>query len=168
MVHSWHPGQRAAGREGTGAAPGRGTSGDITVLVDENDLAQELVRLACLIAKRARCEVRLLHIIQVPRTLPLTATRTAASELADRIITQAQSVAAQTGCAARAEIVQARDAATAIVEEVREQPCALLLIGLVRNRRRGSDQLSELVPYILGHAPCRVWLIQEAPTRELR
>ncbi len=69
----------------------------------ENDLAHELVHLACLVAKRARCNVRLLHIIEVPRRLPLTATPTAATELADRIIIQALAEASETGCAARAQ-----------------------------------------------------------------
>ena len=168
MVHLWRPGKRVVRREGTSTAPAGGASGDITVLVEDNGLAQELVHLACLMAKRAKCGVRLLHIIEIPRTLPLTATLTAASEQADQVITQALAVAAQTGCAARAEIVQTRDAASAIVEEVREQSCALLLIGLVRSRHRGPDQLGKLVPYILSHAPCRVWLIQESPDRSLR
>jgi nucleotide-binding universal stress UspA family protein len=168
MVHLWGPGKRRAWREGTGAVPGVGTGGDITVIVEENGLTQELVRLACLMAKRARCGVRLLHVIEVPRTLPLSATLTATSELADRIMAQAQAEASETGCAAHAAVVQARDAATAIVEEVREQPCALLLIGLVPGHHSGPDPLGKLVPYILAHAPCRVWLLQEAPTRQLR
>lgn len=164
MSHSWGPWKRA-GRDGTGAAPGVGPGGDITVLVEENSLTQELVRLACLMARRSRCGVRLLHVIEVPRTLPLTATLTAASELADRIIAQAQATAEETGCAAHAEVVQARDAATAIVDEMREQPCALLLIGLVPQPHRGPDPLGKLIPYILARAPCRVWLVQEAPAR---
>jgi hypothetical protein len=61
MVHLWHSGKRAEGREETSTALGGGTSGYITVLVEDNDLAQELVHLACLMAKRARCGVRLLH-----------------------------------------------------------------------------------------------------------
>lgn len=167
MSHFWRPGKRA-GREGTGAAPGVGAGGDITVLVEENSLTRELVRLACLMARRARCGVRLLHVIEVPRTLPLTTTLTAASELADRLIAEAQATAEETGCAAHAEVVQARDAATATVEEVREQPCALLLIGLVPQPHRGPDRRGRLVPYILAHAPCRVWLVQEAPAHPLR
>jgi len=70
--------------------------------------------------------------------------------------------------ALRAEIVQARDAASAIVEEVREQSCTLLLIGLVRSRHRGLDQLGKLVPYILSHTRHGAWLIQESPVRSLR
>jgi hypothetical protein len=55
----------------------------ITVIVEDTPLSHELVRLACLVAKAARYGVRFLHVIEVPRTLPIRATLSAESERAD-------------------------------------------------------------------------------------
>jgi len=83
MVHIW----RSKAKEETEtlkSAPGVGAVGDIAVVVDGKKLDIELVRLACLMAKKARRKVHLVHIIEVPRTLPLKAVLTKESEVADK------------------------------------------------------------------------------------
>jgi hypothetical protein len=162
MAHLWRSRKRAArARSATILAPDSGTAGDITVVVEDNALAAELVRLACLVSRRAGRGIRLLYIIEVPRTLPLKAALTAEATQADRVLTHALTIADECGCQARAEIVQTRDAASALVDEVRDQPCSLLLISIVRRGKPGGDTLGRVVPFVLSHVPCRVWLIQE-------
>src|SRR5437763_13465927 len=131
MVHLWRKAKEET--EISKAAPGVGVAGDIAVIVDGKKLDNELVRLACLMAKRARRRVHLVHVIEVPRTLPLKAVLTKESEYADKLLTEALAIAEEAGCDAVAEVVQAREAGSAIVEEARDQNCALILLGRVRD-----------------------------------
>jgi nucleotide-binding universal stress UspA family protein len=165
MVHLW----RSRAREETEiskTAPGVGATGDIAVIVDGKKLDNELVRLACLMAKKARRRVHLVHVIEVPRTLPLKAVLTKESEEADKLLTEALSIAEDAGCDAVAEVVQARDAGPAIVDEARDHNCALLLLGLVRDPHKVHNDLGKTVPYVLSNAPCRVWVVQD-PARKM-
>jgi hypothetical protein len=103
MVHLW---RRAKDETETRAStPGVGATGDIAVIGDGKNLDHELVRLACQIAKKAKRKVHLVHIIEVPRTLPLKATLTKESEHADSFLNEALVLADEAGCEAVAEIV---------------------------------------------------------------
>src|SRR3989440_2872790 len=160
MVHLWRPKAREA-TETSKSAPGVGATGDIAVVVDGKKLDIELVRLACLMAKKARRKVHLVHVIEVPRTLPLKAVLTKESENADKILTEALAIAEESGCEAVAEVVQAREAGSAIVDEARDHNCALILLGLVRDPTKAHNDLGKTVPYVLTNAPCRVWVVQD-------
>ena len=164
MVHLF---RRAREETETGkTAPGVGASGDIAVIVDGKKLDKELVRLACFMAKRGKRKIHLVHIIEVPRTLPLKATLTKESENADKLLTEAMAIADEQGCEAIAEVVQTRDAGPAIVDEAKDHACALILLGLVRNANKGTgsgNDLGKTVPFVLANAPCRVWVVQDPP-----
>src|SRR5712692_2838014 len=160
MVHLWRPKAREDA-ETSKSAPGVGATGDIAVVVDGKKLDIELVRLACLMAKKAKRKVHLVHIIEVPRTLPLKAVLTKESELADKLLGEAMTMADEAGCAAVSEVVQARDAGTAIVDEAKDHSCALILLGLVRDTHKAHTDLGKTIPYVLANAPCRVWVVQD-------
>jgi nucleotide-binding universal stress UspA family protein len=161
MVHLWRKAKEET--ETSKAAPGVGSTGDIAVIVEGKKLDNELVRLACLMAKRARRKVHLVHVIEVPRTLPLKAALTKESEDADKLLTDALAIAEEAGCEALAEVVQARDAGPAIVDEARDHACALIMLGLVRDTKTHNprNDLGKTIPFVLANAPCRVWLVQD-------
>src|ERR1700680_5055813 len=157
MVHLW----RSRAREETEtskSAPGVGATGDIAVIVEGKKLDNELVRLPCLMAKKAKPKVHLVHIIEVPRTLPLKAVLTKESEHADKLLTEALTIAEEAGCEAVAEVVQARDAGPAILDEARDHACALIMLGLVRNPHKVHSDVSKTALYVLANAPCRAWV----------
>src|SRR6266568_4177693 len=135
MVHLWRSKVKDA-TDTSKSAPGVGATGDIAVFVEGKELDNELVRLACLMAKKAKRRVHLVHIIEVPRTLPLKAVLTKESEHADQLLTQALTIAEDSGCDAVAEVVQARDTGTAIVDEARDHNCALIMCGLFKIHAR--------------------------------
>jgi nucleotide-binding universal stress UspA family protein len=162
MVHLWRRAKEET--ETSKAAPGVGATGDIEVVVDGKKLDIELVRLACLMAKRARRKVHLVHVIEVPRTLPLKATLTQESEQADKLLNEALTVAEESGCDAVAEVVQARDAGPAIVDEAKDHSCALIMLGSVRHSNKVhsiQNDLGKTIPFVLANAPCRVWVVQD-------
>jgi nucleotide-binding universal stress UspA family protein len=160
MVHLWRSKAKDEA-ETSKSAPGVGAIGDIAVIVEGKKLDNELVRLACLMAKKAKRKVHLVHIIEVPRTLPLKAVLTKESEHADKLLTEALAIAEEAGCEAVAEVVQARDAGPAIVDEARDHACALILLGFVRDTHKIHNELGKTIPYVLTNAPCRVWVVQD-------
>ncbi len=162
MVHLW--GSKAKDEvEMSKSALGESTFGDIAVVIGGEKLDANLVYLGCQMAKGAKRKVHLVHVIEVPRSLPLKAVLTQESERADKLLDSAMLVANRVGCEAVAEVVQARDAGTAIVDEAKDHHCALILIGLVRNGSKADKDLGKTVPYVLANAPCRVWLVQDPP-----
>lgn len=160
MVHLWGS-KVKEDAEMSRSALGECTTGDIAIVVGGEKLDSNLVYLGCQMAKGAKRKVHFVHVIEVPRTLPLKAILTEESERADQLLNTAMEIAHRVGCEAIPEVVQARDAGSAIVDEARDHHCALLLIGMLR---REESELSKTVRYVLANAPCRVWLVQDPPT----
>jgi nucleotide-binding universal stress UspA family protein len=160
MVHLWGSKTREE-TEISKSALGEAAIGDIAVVIGGEQLDANLVYLGCQMAKGARRKVHLVHVIEVPRSLPLKAVLTKEAERADKLLNAALQIASRVGCEAVAEVVQARDAGPAIVDEAKDHHCALILIGLVRNSRSSSTDLGKNVSYVLANAPCRVWLVQD-------
>ena len=159
MVHFW--GSRSKeGTEMSKSALGDATAGDIAVIVGEERLDFNLVYIGCLMAKQARRRVHLVHVLEVPRALPLNAPLEQESNRANKLLQSAMEIASRVGCDAVAEVVQARDAGSAIVEEAKDHNCSLIMIGQVRHGNRQLD-ISKTVSYVLANAPCRVWLVQD-------
>lgn len=166
MVHLWRSKTRDEAETSKSTA-GVVATGDIAVIVEGKELDNELVRLACLMARKAKRKVHLVHIIEVPRTLPLKAVLTKESEHADKLLTEALTIAEDAGCEAVAEVVQARDTGTAIVDEARDHNCVLIMLGIVRDPHKTHNDLGKTIPYVLTNASCRVWIVQD-PCRETR
>ncbi len=137
--------------------------GAIVVIVGGNALDAHLVSLGAHLAKGAKCPVHLLHVIEVPRTFPLKAILPVESERADRLLNAAMERANRVGCQTKALIVQAREAGPAIVDEIQEHRCSLLLLGHLRQGKTQQDGLGKTVTYVLAHAHCRIWLVQDRP-----
>jgi K+-sensing histidine kinase KdpD len=160
MVHLWGS-KTKEDAEISKSALGECATGDIAVVISGEKLDTNLVYLGCQMAKGAKRKVHLVHVIEVPRALPLKAVLTQESERADQMLNSAIGIAERVGCDAVAEVVQARDAGTAIVDEARDHNCGLLLIGLVRNSSKSQSELNKTVSYVLANSTCRVWLVQD-------
>jgi len=160
MVHLW--GSKTKDElDLSKSALGESTTGDIVVVVGGEKVDMNLIYLGCQMAKGAKRKVHLVYVIEVPRAQPLNAVLPKESERADKLLNSAMIVAGKVGCEAVAEIVQARDAGPAIVEEARDHSCSAIFIGLVRNGKNVQNDLGKTIPYVLTHACCRVWLVQD-------
>jgi nucleotide-binding universal stress UspA family protein len=161
MGHFWSPKVRED-VETSKSALAECPAGDIAVVIGGEKLDSNLVYLGCQLAKGAKRKVHFVHVIEVPRALPLKAVLAQESERADQLLNDAMAIAHRVGCDAVAEVVQARDTGAAIVDEAKDHHCALLLIGLVRRHSHSAD-LGKTVSFVLVNAPCRVWLVQDPP-----
>ena len=150
------------------SALGEAANGDIVVVVGKEQVNEHLIRIGCRMAKVAKRKVHLVHIVEVPRTAAINAFLREESERADEMLKEAMEVAKDVGCEAVAEVVQARSAGPAIVEEARDHHCAVIFMGIVRGNKCFHNEISQTIAYVLCNAPCRVWIVQDPAPAQAR
>ena len=109
-----------------------------------------------LLAKKNKGEVCAVHVISVERALPLDAEIESEIRKAEDILSHAESIAGEQGCKIETDLLQAREAGPAIVDEAIEREADLILIDITYKERFGEFSLGDVVPYVLKNAPCRV------------
>ena len=121
--------------------------------------------LACSIAKRNKGKVFAVHVIEVKRSLPLDAELSEEAATGEEVLTRAERVAAEADFRIEGELLQAREAGHAIVDEAMERNIDLILMGAEHKAPLGEYQMGRLTQYVLRAAPCSVWLWRH-PLRE--
>ncbi len=121
---------------------------------EADERAMELVDR--LLAKKNKGIVCAVHIISIERALPLDAEIESEIRKAEDILNHMESIAGEQGCKIETDLLQAREAGPAIVNEAIEREVDLILIGVTYKRRFGEFSLGDVVPYVLKNAPCRV------------
>lgn len=131
---------------------------NILVPVTGGPLDEEAIQLACQLVKRDKAKLLLLHVIELQRTLPLSAESTPEVERAEKILEGAESLANKASVVVETDLLQARLAGTALVDAAIERGVDLVVMGLPFRRKLDSLYLGATTLYVLNHAPCRVWL----------
>jgi nucleotide-binding universal stress UspA family protein len=139
----------------------RGLSGSRNILVALSGapIDGDLVRMACFMTRHNKGHVYVVHVLEVPRTLPLDAQLQ--NPEVDAILDRAIEAAEEVNYQVEAEVVQARDAGSGIVDEAKDRDCSLIIMGLVPRQRFGRFDMGRTVPYVLEHADCRVFVVRE-------
>jgi nucleotide-binding universal stress UspA family protein len=132
---------------------------NILVALSGSPLDSDLVRMACFMARHSKGRVFVVHVAEVPRTLPLDAQME--NPEVDTILDRAIEAAEEANFNVEAEVVQARDAGPGIVDEAQDRDCSLIIMGLVPRYRFGRFDMGRTVPYVLEHANCRVFVVRE-------
>ena len=132
----------------------------ILVPVIGTNADEEAVRLACRLAKKDKGKIWAVYVITVKRALPPDAEIESEIRKAEDILDHAASVAEEQDYEIETDLLQAREAAPAIVDEAVEKEVDLILMGVTYGRRFGQFSLGSVVPYVLKNAPCRVMLYQ--------
>ncbi len=138
------------------------TKPNVLLAVAGTDIELELVQLACGMAKHSKGKVYVVHVVEVPRTLPLDAEMGEANRQADAILSRIEDIATKVGCPVEAEIMQAREAGQTLVEEALDRNVGLIILGMQHRAKYGKFYLGQTVPHILANAPCRVWVVRAA------
>jgi nucleotide-binding universal stress UspA family protein len=134
-------------------------TGNVLVALSGNPIDADVVRMACFMSRHRKGRVYVVHVLEIPRTLPLNEPQQ--NPEVDAILDRAIEVAEEANYDVAAEVVQARDAGPGIVDEARDKNCSLIIMGLVPRYRFGRFDLGRTVPYVLEHADCRVFLVRE-------
>ena len=118
----------------------------------------DIVRTACVLARRSKGKVYVVHVIQVSRALPLDAEVQPETQSGESVLANAEKIADMMDSQVETEILQARETGPAIVDEAVERGVDMIIMGLEYKKPFGEFDMGDTVPYILRNAPCRVLL----------
>lgn len=133
--------------------------------VDGSQAAFEALALAASLCKKNKGTVYAVYVIEVARNLPLDAEMLPEANRGEAVLTQAEEIARSLDYEVEGEILQARDAGHAIVDEAIERGVSAIVMGVTYARPLGEFQLDENALYVIKHAPCQV-ILYRAPVRE--
>jgi len=128
------------------------------------DIDKEALDLALAIAapteRRGKQKVRVvvIHVVEVPRALPLDADLADAVSVGENALAQAERAARGADVQVETEILQARSIGAAIVDEATERGVDLIIMAAQNHRRLGEFSPGVTLPYVLKNSPCRVWV----------
>lgn len=114
--------------------------------------------MACIIAKKNKGKVYAVHVIEVKRSLPLDAELPQEATAGEELLTRAERTAAEADLKLEGELLQARDAGHAIVDEAMERGVDLILLGAEHKTASGEYQMGHVTQYVMKTAPCSVWI----------
>ena len=135
----------------------------IMVPINGAETDDEAVRLSCRLARRAKAKVYVATVLEVDRSQPLGAVHSAAVERAETMLSRAEKVADELDTKLEVEILQAREAGPAIVDEIKQWRADLVVVGMPFRERFGEFYMGKTAPYVLRNAPCRLLLLREPP-----
>ncbi len=133
----------------------------ILVPVIGTEADEEAMRLACRLAKKNKGRILAIYSIKINRSLPLDAEIESEIQKAEAVLDHIEMVAEEQDYEIDTDVLQAREAGPAIIDEVVERGIDLILIGIKHKTRFGQFSLGHVVPYVLKNAPCPVILYQE-------
>ena len=127
----------------------------------------DVVRIAVTLAKPSKAEILAIHVIEVRWHLALDAVLEPELDRGERLLEDAVRVAEQAGGKMETELLQAREAAAAIVDTARERGADLVLLGMPYRKRLGRTYASRTVEDVYLGAHCAVLAYrQEEPRTE--
>lgn len=135
----------------------------ILVPINGSPTSSDAVRLACRLARRRKAKVHVICILEVKRSLPIGAVDEGAATSAEGLLDQAEQIGAELEIRVETELLQAREAGPAIVEEIKTWQADLVIVGMPFRQRYGEFYMGKTAPFVLRHAPCRALMFREPP-----
>ena len=133
----------------------------ILVPVTGAEADEYAIELACRLSKQDKSDVYAVYIITMGRNLPLDTENHAEIQKAEDALGHIEHFARDLSCRVKTDVLQAREAGPAILDEAAEREADLILMGVAYKRRFGEFSLGEVVPYVLKNAACRVILYHQ-------
>ena len=130
----------------------------ILLPVGGTEADDEAMKLACGLAKKTKGKIWAVYVITLKRALPLEAEIEPEIHQAEERLDHIERIAEEQDYEVETDILQAREAGPAIVDEAVERNIDLILMGAKYKRRFGQFSLGNVIPYVLKTAPCPVIL----------
>jgi nucleotide-binding universal stress UspA family protein len=137
----------------------------ILVAVQGKALSDRLVALGSQMAKARQATVELFYVIEVPWTLPLSASLPDSDAMARDELDRAQRIADRYGVRLDKRIVNVREAGPAIIREAVATNADIILMSDLPTRP-GGTRFSQTTAYVFTHAPTEVLLDRPASPEE--
>jgi nucleotide-binding universal stress UspA family protein len=132
----------------------------VAVCLAPGGASAKAVHVACTLIAERHAHLTAIAAIEVPRELPLDMPDQNANSAAREAVHTAQAIAASYGIPVEGVVLHAHDAGEAIVAEVSQRECELVVLAAELPRvKRHVRPGGETTYHILKHALCRVMLI---------
>ena len=116
----------------------------------------DVIEFAIALGRANKAKITAVHVIEVKWNMPLDAVLDAELERGEEVLALAEKVAEKLGAHISTEVLQAREAAAAIVDTAVEQHSELILLGMPYRRRLGRVYVGRTVEEVYVKAPCAV------------
>jgi len=133
----------------------------ILVPIGGTEADEEAIKLACELTRKNKDKIWAIYVITIKRSLPLEAEIESEIRQAEDILDHIVNTAEEQGYEIDTDILQAREAGPAIIDEAVEREVDLILMGIKHKTRFGQFSLGNVAPYVLKNAPCPVILYQK-------
>jgi APA family basic amino acid/polyamine antiporter len=132
----------------------------IVVPVVRSNESEEALVAAARVAVERGGTIAVVHVLEVPMSLPLDADLRRAEDEADELLDDAVSLVEAYGVRAFARLARGRSAGPEIVREAEQRSAELIALGARRRRARGGAPIfGRTTDYVLKGAPCRVLVV---------
>jgi len=126
---------------------------------------QRLLDIVDKISQKSNAYITLVYVVEVAQSMPIDAELPGQIERGERVLKDAERFA--TRCvggrrgAITTELIQARSAGAAIVDEAIEHGSNAIMLGTSVRKKFGELSTGETVDYVLRNAPCEVIVIRQ-------
>ncbi len=128
----------------------------VLVPLNGNVTDADVIGFAMTLSKPAKAQMVAIHVIEVRWNLPLDAVLDAEIARGEQILSQGEALARKLGMTLETELLQAREAAAAIVDTATERKSDLILLGMPYRKRMGRVYVGRTVQSVYLRAPCAV------------
>ncbi len=118
--------------------------------------SERAVELACRLAEPQQAQIILVHVLEVPLSLPLDAAMPVQRAAGDASISVGVTICETHELPCEGVIVPARSAWEGILRVARERHADLIVLGLDAKMRRPGEELSRNVAQVVRRASCEV------------
>ena len=131
--------------------------------VVDDSASLEAVAIGASLARQEKGVLTLLHVIEVERSLPVTADMDLEAQRGEELLRRARALAEReaNGLRVEDELLQARVAGPAIVEEAERREVDVIMLGVGWTPLLGEFEVGPTAGYVLKHASCNVWVVRE-------
>lgn len=134
----------------------------ILVPISDHPASLEGVAIACGLAKRRKGIIYVVHVIEVARSLPLNADLESEARRGEQLLRRAEEIAKANDYHVLGELLQAREAGQAIVDEARARNAQAIIMGIGYKRLIGAFEVGRTTDYVLKNASAQVWVVRQA------
>ncbi|MBI02365.1 MAG: universal stress protein [Chloroflexi bacterium] len=125
---------------------------------------KQVVKLACELLKPSDGRLFIIYIIEINRSLPIDAALPNEVIKGDNVLKLMESLAEKSKHQVKAELIQAREAGYAIVQEAAQRKVDGIVMNIPELKRFGKFDLGKTSTYVLNNAGCNVVLWRDEIT----
>ena len=128
---------------------------------------QDTLQFASSLVRQEHGSICLLYVVEVPREYPVDMELPAEASKCENVLHRAEEYLKSNKIKVETEMLQARDAGPAIVQEAQERNVDAVLLGLTYKRHHDSLSFGGVAPYIIEQSLCPVLVYREAKPKDV-